>query len=114
MSMTEEEIVVPRKRFTPLMNVAAIDEYFQMTTCLDCGATVIIREDDIKNGIHPMAIHVEFHDGINQMVASIEELVDLVSMNDEEKKVFDQNVKAFKEEALRGKPIQSTGTNAVE
>lgn len=83
--MTEEE-TIPEKKFTELLDVAAFDEIFQMTTCIECGTTLIITERDRKSGVHPMAIHIEWHENlvvwfekVDAMVDSIEELVRLIS-----------------------------------
>lgn len=83
MSEPNETVEEPKARFTEIRQFAAGDRFIGFATCLECGAGIFIDPEDRKNDVHPMAIHIGWHDENDdtrsQMIGSIEELVTSVS-----------------------------------
>lgn len=110
MSESTETAEKPKSRFTDIRQFAAGDRFVGFTTCLECGAGIFIDPEDRKNDIHPMAIHIEWHDELRHIFEALETVTARVLENDgETNKVVEANKAEFAKEVTDGdRQIQRT------
>lgn len=75
MAETETET----KHFTEIRMFETADTWVNYTVCLDCGACVFVDEADRKEDIHPISIHLKFHEELDKKLGAVQEILELLS-----------------------------------
>lgn len=113
MSEPTETVEEPKPRFTEVRQFAAGDRFIGFTTCLECGAGIFIDPEDRKNDIHPMAIHIGWHDDLGETLDEIEVFTEKAT--EALKRIVVSNKAEFTKEVTdSGRQIQRTTPDASD